>query len=72
MFFDIGRFAADAGLGEPLAGNYFLVSNQTGNASATATGGMPMATFKGEGGVVRSWGVGVTVGVLGVCALLRL
>ncbi len=56
LSFNLTNFAAQARLGAPVAGNYFLVSNMTGNAGAaggrnasgTVSSG-PMATGTGAG-----------------------
>ena len=58
--FDVEQFAREAGLGQPLAANYFFCGNQTtgfknSTATATATGsltgtsatGSPISTFTG-------------------------
>ena len=59
-------FAAEAGLGTPVAGNYFLVGNMTagaGNASTTSTG-PAIPTFTG-GAVGRNGELGVVAIAIG-------
>lgn len=70
MGFNASGFARAAGLGAPLRGNYFLVSNMTGNgsASATASGGATatgtgVPVFRGDAAVAR---VGAWMGAVGV------
>ena len=72
LSFDVEQFAREAGLGEPLAANYFLCGNQTtgfGNATAFPTATAAMTGISGTGSPIPTFTSGAGKMALGLWSI---